>query len=114
MEFLKTLGIEDVNPGASTGRHWIGSDDIKPVDIISPVDGRRIAAVRQATGEDYQVVMEHAARAFKGWREVPAPARGDFVRRLGLALRRYKEPLGRLVSYEMGKSLQEGWGKCRR
>lgn len=112
MDFLKILGIKDVNYGASTGRKWIETADRK-LEIKSPVDGKRIATVLQASPEDYQSVIETADQAFKYWRTVPAPKRGEIVRQIGLKLREYKEALGTLVSYEMGKSLQEGFGEVQ-
>ncbi len=113
MDFLKKLGIEENNPGVSTGREWFGSREGKTIDIISPVDGKRIAGVYPATADDYAKVIETAGQAFLKWRKVPAPVRGDIIRQVGIKLREYKEALGALVSYEMGKSLQEGWGEVQ-
>src|SRR5262245_53350144 len=92
---LKSLGLQDVNSGASTGT-WL---DTKGPELasINPADGSVIAKVRQATAEDYDVVVRKSQEAFAEWRMVPAPRRGEMVRRLGEELRRHKEALGRLV-----------------
>ncbi len=113
MDFLKVLRIEEENYGASTGREWFKTTDQGMLEVHSPVDGKLIAKVYQASKEDYDKVAEKANEAFKYWRTVPAPKRGEIVRQIGLRLREYKDPLGRLVSYEMGKSLQEGWGEVQ-
>lgn len=109
---LRTLSIEAVNKGASTGTQWLKSQGEK-LDSWSPVDGKLIASVTQATDKDYEKVVTTAQKAFETWRMYPAPKRGEIVRQIGEALRKYKEPLGRLVSYEMGKSLQEGYGEVQ-
>ena len=111
-EVLKTLGIQPVNRGASTGTVWL---DTKGEDIesYSPAEGALIAKIKQATAADYEIIMKKAEEAFKTWRMMPAPKRGEIVRQVGDALREYKEPLGQLVSYEMGKSLQEGLGEVQ-
>jgi aldehyde dehydrogenase (NAD+) len=109
-DFLKTLGIEVENSGAFHGS-WIGSGDW--LDVYTPIDGSRIARVRQCTVAEYQAVRERAERAFEAWRMVPAPKRGEVVRRLGLALREFQEPLGKLVTLEMGKILPEGKGEVQ-
>jgi len=113
MEFLRVLGIEKENPGVCTGRVWHGNKQGSPMDVISPVDGKRIAGVFPATAADYQTVVETAAQAFLKWRQVPAPQRGDILRQIGQRLRHYKDALGALVSYEMGKSLAEGRGEVQ-
>jgi len=113
MDFLKKLGIEEKNFGASTGQNWLQTTSEGELKIISPVDGKLIATVYQASIQDYNQVIEKAREAFKYWRTVPAPKRGEIVRQIGLRLREYKDALGRLVSYEMGKSLQEGWGEVQ-
>ena len=109
---LSKLGIEKNNDGASTGTKWIKSEGEKIVSY-SPVDGKRIASVSGVTRTEYDAVIEKAHSAFAEWRMWPAPKRGEIVRQLGDALRKQKEPLGRLVSYEMGKSLQEGLGEVQ-
>ena len=112
MEFLKTLGIQEHNSGVSTGLTWLTSSGEK-IKSYSPVDGKKIGTVTAADKESYEKVMQQAEAAFKHWRMVPAPKRGELVRQVGEALRQYKEPLGKLVSYEMGKSLQEGMGEVQ-
>lgn len=113
MDFLKKLGIEEKNYGASTGQNWLQTKTEGELKVVSPVDGKLIATVYQASTQDYNQVIEKAKEAFKYWRTVPAPKRGEIVRQIGLRLREYKDALGRLVSYEMGKSLQEGWGEVQ-
>ncbi|MCB2145151.1 MAG: aldehyde dehydrogenase family protein [Deltaproteobacteria bacterium] len=113
MEFLKVLGIEKENRGVSTGLKWMGGGDGPKIEGISPVDGNVIAGIFTATEAEYELVVQTAHRAFLTWRQVPAPRRGEIVRRIGQQLRAYKEPLGTLVSYEMGKSLQEGLGEVQ-
>ena len=113
MDFLKTLKIEEVNYGSSTGREWNKTTESGQIAVHTPVDGKLIAKVYQASTEDYDAVVAKGQEAFKHWRTVPAPKRGEIVRQIGLRLREYKDPLGRLVSYEMGKSLQEGWGEVQ-
>ncbi|MDQ3110618.1 MAG: aldehyde dehydrogenase family protein [Bacteroidota bacterium] len=111
-EALKALGIKEQNFGASTGTtHWNTSGP--KVDSYSPADGQFIGSVNQATADDYEKVISTASEAFKVWRTIPAPKRGEIVRQMGDQLRAYKEPLGKLVSYEMGKSLQEGLGEVQ-
>ncbi|MBL7725572.1 MAG: aldehyde dehydrogenase family protein [Chitinophagaceae bacterium] len=112
MDFLKALGIEQTNKGISTGTQWINSSGAT-IDSFSPVDGKKIGSVIAADTESYETVIRKAEEAFKAWRLVPAPKRGEIVRQVGEALRQYKEPLGKLVSYEMGKSLQEGYGEVQ-
>lgn len=109
---LKTLGIQENNKGASTGSKWMSSKGEK-IDSVSPVDGALIASVNAATVEDYNAVVDQAHSAFLEWRNTPAPARGEVVRQVGNELRRYKNELGALVSYEMGKSFQEGLGEVQ-
>ncbi|WGK65919.1 L-piperidine-6-carboxylate dehydrogenase [Croceiramulus getboli] len=108
---LQELGIQKVNDGTSTGSSWFsgGSEIVSS----SPVDGAQIATVKSTTQEDYEQVMKSATEAFKMWRKKPAPLRGEIVRQFGEELRRLKEPLGKLVSYEMGKSYQEGLGEVQ-
>ncbi|MBR9974596.1 MAG: aldehyde dehydrogenase family protein [Bacteroidetes bacterium] len=113
MDFLSELGIKEVNFGASTGQHWLESTGGSELAIHSPVDGKLIARVHQATEEDYETIIAKAQEAFVMWRLIPAPKRGEIVRQIGNRLRDYKDPLGKLVSYEMGKSLQEGLGEVQ-
>jgi len=111
-EVLKELGIEEVNKGCCTGTQWAETNG-EVLISYSPSDGLPIAGIRQATLEDYKRVIETAQKAFKEWRKTPAPLRGEIVRQIGLELRKYKEPLGKLVSYEMGKIYQEGLGEVQ-
>lgn len=109
---LEKLGIVGVNHGVTTGQSsWESGGAL--LESFSPVDGRRIGAVRQAAHADYDRVVETASLAFKTWRSIPAPKRGEIVRQMGVKLREYKQELGTLVSYEMGKSLQEGLGEVQ-
>ncbi len=109
---LKDLGIKESNQGASTGKNWISSSG-ETISSLSPVDGKLIAKVNAATDEEYEQVITTAQEAFKAWRLVPAPRRGEVVRQIGEELRKFKVPLGKLVSYEMGKSYQEGLGEVQ-
>ena len=113
MDFLKKLNIKEKNYGLSTGLKWNSTSNEGELKIYSPVDGKYIASVYQSSESDYDNMIETAQEAFKYWRTVPAPKRGEIVRQIGLKLREYKEPLGKLVSYEMGKSLQEGMGEVQ-
>ncbi len=108
---LKELGISDLNKGTSTGSHFFSSGE--EIASYSPVDGALIAKVKTTTRSDFDKTMEVASEAFKEWRLKPAPLRGEIVRQFGLRLRELKEPLGKLVSYEMGKSYQEGLGEVQ-
>ena len=108
---LKKLGIKEINHGTSTGNNWFpGSDTITS---YSPVDGNPIGSVTTTTKEEYESVVDTAQTAFNEWRLMPAPQRGEIVRQFGDKLRELKQPLGELVSYEMGKSLQEGLGEVQ-
>ena len=108
---LKELGIESLNAGTSTGNTTYNSGE--ELESISPVDGKLIGKVTQTTKGEFNEVISSATSAFKEWRMVPAPQRGEVVRQFGDELRRLKEPLGKLVSYEMGKSYQEGLGEVQ-
>ena len=112
-QILDHLHINDTNEAFSTGNSWASSPNALVKDIVSPVDGKKIASVKIATESDYNQVVEQAAKAFKTWRTVPAPKRGEIVREIGDALRANKQQLGALVSYEMCKSLQEGYGEVQ-
>lgn len=111
-QVLKVLGIKPVNSGASTGAEFLNTKG-EVISSFSPVDGQLIATVNSATAADYELVIQKAQAAFVYWRTLPAPRRGEIVRQLAEKIRFYKEPLGRLVSYEMGKSLQEGLGEVQ-
>ena len=112
-DILNRLHINDINEAFSTGSTWASSPNAAIKAIVSPVDGKKIASVKIATAGNYNQAVEQAAKAFVTWRTVPAPKRGDIVREIGNALRDKKEDLGKLVSYEMGKSLQEGYGEVQ-
>jgi len=108
---LKKLGVQKLNKGTSTGSDFFGKGEV--IKSFSPVDGKLIGEVTSTTKEDYEKVMTSATEAFKSFRNMPAPQRGEIVRQFGNKLRDLKEPLGELVSYEMGKSLQEGYGEVQ-
>lgn len=108
---LSQLGITEINKGTSTGLESFSNGEL--IASYSPVDGSLIAKVQGSTKEDYEAVMAKAQEAFKTWRLVPAPKRGEIVRQMGEELRKHKDALGQLVSYEMGKSLQEGLGEVQ-
>lgn len=108
---LNTLGIKDINNGTSTGSNNFSNGEI--IKSYSPVDGKLIAEVKATTKEDYDIVITTATSAFKTWRLMPAPQRGEVIRQFGDKLREKKEALGKLVSYEMGKSYQEGLGEVQ-
>lgn len=113
MDFLKKLGIKEKNYGSSSGTKWNETTDQSELNIYSPATGEYIASVYQASETDYENIMKTSQEAFKYWRTVPAPKRGDIVRQIGQKLREYKKDLGTLVSFEMGKSLQEGLGEVQ-
>ncbi len=112
MEFLKTLQIQGNNAGVSTGSVWIKTKSAL-INSHSPVDGKLIGTVMSADQNSYHEVIKTAQKAFEVWRLWPAPKRGEIVRQIGDELRKFKDPLGKLVSYEMGKSLQEGLGEVQ-
>lgn len=108
---LKDLGLQETNNGTSTGKDFFSSGEV--IESYSPVDGALIGKVKATTKEDYEKVITTATAGFKEWRTWPAPQRGEVVRQFNDELRRLKEPLGKLVSYEMGKSYQEGLGEVQ-
>ncbi len=110
-DILKELGVKDLNHGSSTGKQFFGEGEI--IDSFTPIDGQKIASVRATTRAEYDQIIETSQKAFQEWRMVPAPKRGEIVRQFGNKLREKKEALGKLVSLEMGKSLQEGWGEVQ-
>ncbi|MGW8143337.1 MAG: L-piperidine-6-carboxylate dehydrogenase [Anaerolineales bacterium] len=111
---LEKLEIQEVNPGACTGPDgWIADPQGKELVSYNPTTGESIAKVVQASPTTYESVITQASKAFKTWRSLPAPKRGQVVRDLGDALREYKEPLGDLVSLEMGKIRPEGHGEVQ-
>ncbi len=109
---LEQLGIKGNNPAWSTGLSW-GNGSAGSRDIFSPTDGQKIASVQMAGPDEYEKVVAQAQEAFKYWRKVPAPKRGEIVRQIGEKLREHKDNLGKLVTYEMGKILQEGLGEVQ-
>jgi aldehyde dehydrogenase (NAD+) len=113
LSFLKELGIHTENQGTSTGQLYFGSNHAKIKEVYSPVDGHLIGKISFTTESEYQHVIETAQEAFKTWRKMPAPKRGEIIRQYGNLLRQHKDNLGQLVSYEMGKSLQEGLGEVQ-
>ncbi|MBK8622722.1 MAG: aldehyde dehydrogenase family protein [Saprospiraceae bacterium] len=110
-KFLKTLGLKKQNAGTWTGLKF--SESKQYIVSYSPVDGKKIGEVSVTSKKEYEKVLDTASKAFLAWREVPAPKRGEIVRQYGDELRKYKDDLGKLVSYEMGKSLQEGYGEVQ-
>jgi aldehyde dehydrogenase (NAD+) len=112
MEFLKELDILPHNSGSSTGMNWYDNPK-QTMNSVSPVDGKHIATISVTTKENYDQIIRKAQEAYLIWRTWPAPKRGDVVRQLGEAIREKKIALGSLVSYEMGKSLQEGLGEVQ-
>ena len=109
---LKQLKVNKLNSGTGTGLKWLESKGEK-LDSYSPVDGKIIASVYSTTKSDYEKVVKTAQKAFEEWRMMPAPKRGEVIRQMGDQLRKFKQPLGELVSFEMGKSLQEGLGEVQ-
>lgn len=112
-DILNRLHINDINDAFSTGSNWHSDSNAAVRKIVSPTDGKTIASVRFATADNYNQAVVTAQKAFVNWRTIPAPKRGEIVREIGNALRENKESLGALVSYEMGKSLQEGYGEVQ-
>lgn len=112
MEFLQQLGLQQHNQGVSSGTIWINTTG-STIESFSPVDGNKIGSVSSVDKSSYEALMQTSLAAAKLWRNWPAPKRGEIVRQIGDALRVNKEPLGKLVSYEMGKSLQEGYGEVQ-
>ena len=111
-KILSDLGIKKENSGSSTGTYWFHTRGTK-IDSYSPVDGQLIGSVSSATEAEFEACVLKAQEAFAEWKLKPAPQRGEIVRQIGDELRKYKTPLGQLVSYEMGKSLQEGLGEVQ-
>ena len=111
---LEKLQISNINPGVCTGQdRWIDDKEGKFIDVTNPANGETIARVRLATASSYETAISEAEEAFNSWRNVPAPNRGQVVRDLGNAVREYKEPLGELITLEMGKIRVEGQGEVQ-
>ena len=111
VEALKRIGVSSHNAGTSTGKENFDSNE--KIESYSPVDDEYIGSVSVTTAEQYESTIDTAHKAFLEWRDMPAPKRGEMVRQFGNKLREYKEDLGKLVSYEMGKSYQEGLGEVQ-
>lgn len=111
-DLLRKISIEKINSGAGTGTQWLECRG-EVLESVSPVDGRLLAKIRQAAPADYDRVAETAEAAFREWRLVPAPLRGEVVRRIGNAFRERKNEIGALISLEMGKILPEGEGEVQ-
>jgi len=112
MDFFEILNLKKENQGSATGNNWLISKG-EILHSYSPVDGNLIGSIITTDQDCYNKIIQTAQEAFLYWRMMPAPARGEIIRQIGEALREYKEPLGKLVSYEMGKSLQEGYGEVQ-
>jgi len=110
LDFISELGIKDINPGGFS-TEWLGSGS--DLESTTPVDGSIIATVKQCDSGDYEKIMQDATSTFKRWRMEPAPKRGEVIRKLGNEFRKYKEPLGKLISWEMGKIQAEGEGEVQ-
>ena len=108
---LEQLGIRKENSGVAHGNVWIEGGE--KIASYSPVDGSLIGSVSSARKKDYDLLIDKAQKAYAFWRTVPAPKRGDLIRLIAIELRTNKEALGHLVSFEMGKSLQEGLGEVQ-
>ncbi|MCC6816130.1 MAG: aldehyde dehydrogenase family protein [Saprospiraceae bacterium] len=113
---MKNNILSELSLSTNTIGTWIGSQKLASklyIDSISPVDGELLGRINVTNLKFYKTVIQNAQSAYKIWRDVPAPKRGEFVRQIGDELRKIKAPLGRLVSYEMGKSYQEGLGEVQ-
>ncbi|MGB3225177.1 MAG: aldehyde dehydrogenase family protein [Desulforhopalus sp.] len=113
MNFLDELYLEKHMPGTSTGTIWLTGKSKKQLVVSSPVDGETIAQITKASTQNYDQVLAQAQEAFPIWRSLPAPRRGEIIRQIGLRLRDFKLPLGTLIAYETGKTLQEGLGEVQ-
>lgn len=111
MDFLSELGIQDLNSGAYAGE-WLSCTG-PVIETTSPATGKVIAKVQMASAAEYDQVVVAASEAYERWRALPGPARGEIVRKCGNAMREKKDALGRLITLEMGKSVQEGWGEVQ-
>jgi aldehyde dehydrogenase (NAD+) len=112
-EILEKLNLNSINPGSWSGDTALQSDNEKLIESINPSTKEVIASVKNTTNEEYEQVLSNANEAFKEWRKIPAPVRGDAVRRIGDALREHKDALGSLISIEMGKIKAEGDGEVQ-
>jgi aldehyde dehydrogenase (NAD+) len=107
---LDWLGLTEYNLGGFAGR-WLGSGQEQ--QVVSPVDGQALASVVNVTREELETILSNCHRAFRDWRLVPAPVRGEVVKELGQELRKEKDALAELVTLEMGKALREGLGEVQ-
>ncbi|HAA55439.1 MAG TPA: aldehyde dehydrogenase family protein, partial [Myxococcales bacterium] len=113
-EVLESLGLQDQNKGACWGANgWIEETEPTWIDSFNPSTNESIAQAALVGEDTYEQIVTKAQEAFTTWRRMPAPKRGEIIRELGDELRRLKEPLGKLVSLEMGKILQEGLGEVQ-
>ena len=110
-KLLNKYELNGLIDGCSTGSNWFSSGDI--IESLSPVDGNLIGTIKSGSKSDFEKIIKIANNAFKDFRQIPAPKRGELVRQFGNKLREEKELLGTLVSYEMGKSYQEGLGEVQ-
>ena len=110
-ELLIKYELNGIINGCSTGSNWFSSGE--KIESLSPVDGKLIGTVKSGSKSDFDQIIKHSKKAFKEFRQIPAPKRGELVRQFGNKLRKEKELLGTLVSYEMGKSYQEGLGEVQ-
>ena len=110
-ELLIKYELNGIINGCSTGSNWFSSGE--KIESLSPVDGKLIGTVKSGSKSDFDQIIKHSKKAFKEFRQIPAPKRGQLVRQFGNKLREEKELLGTLVSYEMGKSYQEGLGEVQ-
>ncbi|NIQ95529.1 MAG: aldehyde dehydrogenase family protein, partial [Desulfuromonadales bacterium] len=111
-DILRELGIEQSNPGVGVGRRWLEGKG-EPLVSVSPIDGTALGTVRRASLAEYEEVIDSAVRAFREWRQVPAPRRGEIVRQIGEAVREKKSALGALICLENGKLRAEGEGEVQ-
>ena len=111
-DILRDLGLSDLNPGVGTGGVWLECEG-EILKSISPINGQTIGLVQQGSRADYEKVIIRADEAFREWRLVPAPRRGDIVREIGNAVREHKKDLGALVSLEVGKIRAEAEGEIQ-
>ncbi|NNE61582.1 MAG: aldehyde dehydrogenase family protein, partial [Woeseia sp.] len=112
-DILRRLGLDDVNAGTWSGAKALQSDNAPLIESVNPSNGKLIASVRSTTRNEYETVIKNAQEAFLEWRKIPAPVRGDAVRKIGNALRDNKDALGSLVTLEMGKIKAEGDGEVQ-
>lgn len=113
MKFLQSLGIKNINSGCSTGIKWFEQDGNETIESISPINDQVIGSITCTNSKQYDEIVEMSNKSFFDWRTMPAPKRGDIVRQLGNTFRDYKKDLAHLISYEMGKTLQEGLGEVQ-